>query len=350
MITSNDDTIHASPHPLLSLPRICRRAFIAEGGAAFPLRGDRRKMTSAAAAPDGSPNWSFPPSPHRHRPLLPCRRLKTSYANCLHDLRASTCHHPQDLHPPQRGSSMTLKGHWLMTMEHRMAENNADNNDCVLLLPLPSPSSAHLVAAVLSVQTLPDTPLPSPPLSSSHCLIPDFFIVECPHHRSITSSPCQLLLAFTSLPSMVGCYVHVRFVVRHPLSSLQVSMLLSTADALFCPSPYTALLLSSPAAACLCCSSVNGLLFRLCPLRRPPSVLLSAARFHHLTPSCKHRRFRCWPPPPFAAHHQPPATDACLCRSPINGWLLRPPPSIILHPLLSLSACAIIDDLVANTE
>ena len=36
MIKSNDDTIHASPHPLLSLPRIRRRAFIAEGGAAFP--------------------------------------------------------------------------------------------------------------------------------------------------------------------------------------------------------------------------------------------------------------------------------------------------------------------------
>ena len=318
-------------------------------------------MTTAAAAPDGSQNWSFPPSPHRHRPLLPCRRLNTSYANCLHILRASTCHHPQDFRycyhravvihtPPRRGSSMTLKGHWLMTMEHRTAENNDDNNDCVLLLPLPSPSLAHLVATVLLVQTLPDTPLPSPPLSSSHCLLPAFFIVECLHHRSITSSPCRPLLAFTSLPSMVGCYVHAQLALCSPPPAFIIASVDAFVDgrcpllpiAIHCPlalitSCCLSLLLfcqwfvvsSLPASSSSICSVL------CCPIPSSHAVvqastlsLLAAAPFRD--PS--------------------PATDACLCRSPVNGWLLRPPPSIILHPLLSLSARAIIDACVANTE
>jgi hypothetical protein len=49
-------------------------------------------------------------------------------------------------------------------------------------------------------------------------------------------------------------------------------------------------------------------------------------------------------------HGPSPATDASLHRSPDNGWLLHPLPSVILHPLSSLSARAIIDTLFANTE
>jgi hypothetical protein len=151
---------------------------------------------------------------------------------------------------------------------------------------------------------------------------------------AFTTGPSQALLVGRCWPLLlsrrwlvVTSMPNLRFVVRRPLSSLQVLMLLSTADALFCPSPSTALLLSSPAAVCLCCSSVNGLLFRLCPLRRPPSVLSSAARFHHLTPSCKRRRFRCWPPPPFATHHQPQMLAFAALPSMVGCCVLRPPSS-----------------------
>jgi len=60
-------------------------------------------------------------------------------------------------------------GHWLMTMKRRVAEKNADNNDHAVLLPLslPSPSLAHVVAEVLLVRTLFDTPLLIPPSSSA---------------------------------------------------------------------------------------------------------------------------------------------------------------------------------------
>ncbi len=107
-----------------------------------------------------------------------------------------------------------------MTMERWVAKNNAYNDEHALLLPLPSPSLAHMVAVVLSVRTLFDIPLPSPPSSSCHCLPTAFLIDDCPHHQSIASSCCQPLLAFTTLPLMVGCCVHAHFVVLSPFCRL----------------------------------------------------------------------------------------------------------------------------------
>jgi hypothetical protein len=86
------------------------------------------------------------------------------------------------------GLECFTKGHWLMMMERRAARNNPDNDDRALLLPLPSPSSAHMVAVVLLVWTLFDYALPSPCLSSCHHLPPTFLIVECLHHWSIATS------------------------------------------------------------------------------------------------------------------------------------------------------------------
>jgi hypothetical protein len=99
-----------------------------------------------------------------------------------------------------------------MSMEPRAAKNNADNNDPVLLLP-----SSFL------------------PLSLCHHLPPAFLIVECPHHRFIVSSFCQLLLAFTTHLSMVGCCVHAHFVVlrpfRRPLLDFIISRHCASIDA-----------------------------------------------------------------------------------------------------------------------
>ena len=240
-----------------------------------------------------------------------------------------------------------------MTMERCVAKNNADNNDRVVLLPLPSMSLANMVAAILLVRTLFDTHLPSPPSSSAlppTCL---FWLMSAP-----TTGPLQALVVSHCWPSplshqwlVVASMPASRFVVRHLLSSLQVSTLLLTAAALFhCPLPSTFLLLSFPAAACLCHSSVDGWLLRLCPLCRPPPVPLSAARFHHLPPSWERACFCCWPLPPFAAHHQPQLL--CLSLPISRQWLvvassaLRHPPSIFVI----VCSRAIIDALVANTE
>jgi len=102
-------------------------------------------------------------------------------------------------------------------------------------------------------------------------------------------------------------------------------------------------------AAHLCHSSINGWLFILCLFYYPlhTFILISRRRVSIAFVAGCHPFL-----PPIASHIlllSLPAT-ARLHRSPDDGWLLRPLPSVILSPLLSSSACAIIDALVANTE
>ena len=239
-----------------------------------------------------------------------------------------------------------------MTMERCVAENNADNNDRAVLLPLPSMSLANMVAAILLVRTLFDTHLPSPPSSSAlppTCL---FWLMSAP-----TTGPLQALVVSHCWPSplshqwlVVASMPASRFVVRHLLSSLQVSTLLLTAAALFhCPLPSTFLLLSFPAAACLCHSSVDGgccasaRFVVLRPFRRPlPNSIISR---HHGSVDA-FVAGRCPLLRPITSH----SCFACLCRSPVNGWLLHPPSSVILHPFLSSSALVQSSTLLSPTQ
>ena len=126
-----------------------------------------------------------------------------------------------------------------------------------------------------------------------------------------------------------------RFLVRLPLSSLQASMLSSPATTPFCcPLPITVILLSLPFAAHLCRSSVNGWLLRLCPLCHPPTVSFSTVHCHpHLLPPAVVRALMLSLLTTAPFHRPTPATvhllslpaSACLCRSPVDDWLLRPP-------------------------
>ena len=153
------------PHPSLLLSCIRCRAFIAEGGTASSLQDDHSTRTTAAAAPAGSPNRSSPPALYAnrlHASVCPFAVvLRISVATNIVPSSSTSCH----------GGARALRwgGHWLMTMKRRVAEKNADNNDHAVLLPLslPSPSLAHVVAEVLSVRTLFDTPLLIPPSSSA---------------------------------------------------------------------------------------------------------------------------------------------------------------------------------------
>ena len=133
-------------------------------------------------------------------------------------------------------------------------------------------------------------------------LLPAATPFPCPSPTTVIllSLPATLL-TFAILPPMVGCYVYAGFVIlclfHYPL--------------------HTFILIS----------------------HRRVSVDAFAAGCHPLLP-------------PIASHVLSlllPAT-ARLHRSPVDGWLLCPLPSVILSPLLSSSACAIIDALVANTE
>ncbi len=121
------------------------------------------------------------------------------------------------------------------------------------------------------------------------------------HCQPLSScSHCQPLLIFAALPLMVGGCVYARFVVRrvfrHPLPALTISCHFTSIN--------TSLLDTAP----FCC-----------PL--PATVLLLSL--------------------PAIAH---------LCQFPVVCWLLPPLTLVVLCPLLSLFACAMVDALVANSE
>jgi hypothetical protein len=75
-------------------------------------------------------------------------------------------------------------------MEHRAAKINAGNDNHALLLPLPLPSSAHLVAMVLVIRTIFDTLLPSPLSSSSIASYPHFLLLSAGPLQALVVSRC----------------------------------------------------------------------------------------------------------------------------------------------------------------
>lgn len=134
-------------------------------------------------------------------------------------------------------------------------------------------------------------------------------------------------------------------------------LLLPAATPFPCPSPTTVILLSFAAALLTfaillsmvgCCIYARFVI--LCLFHYPLHTFILISR-HHVNVDAFVAG--CHPfLPPIATHVlllSLPAT-ARLHRSPVDGWLLCPLPSVILSPLLSSAACAIIDALVANTE
>ena len=114
------------------------------------------------------------------------------------------------------------------------------------------------------------------------------------------------------------------FVVRLPFSSLQALMVSSPAATPCCfPSPDTVIFLSLPANnAHLCRSSINGWLLRLCPLCCSLSVLFSNVRFHpHLPPSCKEQQKR-----GRRRRHTPPFLNNACVSYYLHQFLRLPPP------------------------
>ena len=227
IVEFNDDMAHTSLRPSLSLPCIHCRTFVADGGTASPLRGERH-MVRWEPPPLPPPKvLTSPCPPHPIAPSFPaddrtpCMPTVSTISLCpfavVFGIPVAATIVPSSFARRRGGARAQCWGgtgtwRWSAGRLRKMLTTTIVNFGCCCLhSPWPTwspwscrsgPSSTFLSPALLHLHAI-----------ASH---PPFWLLSAP----IASSHHQLLLAFTTLTSMVGCCVHAHFVVRRPFHCL----------------------------------------------------------------------------------------------------------------------------------
>ena len=174
-------------------------------------------------------------------------------------------------------------------------------------------------------------------LRLQHCLLPAFLVVECPHHRSIASSCRQPLLAFITLPSMVGPCVHARFAICSPLPAFIIANVDAFVDG--CRPFLLPIAIHFPLA--LIASRCLSLpLFSRWLVVAPLPASSSSNPFHHPLPNSiisRHRASvnafvagRCPLSRPITSHSCSPLLLSCQWLVVASSTLHYPPPTFLI--------------------